>query len=53
MTRFKKGELSEEAFKVVMHDLGCMSIGSDDDQYHYDLLKGNLEDLFGMEEQKE
>lgn len=48
-TRFKKGQLTKEAFEVIMYDLGCLSIDFDDhDTFdHYHLLIENLRDLFG------
>jgi len=46
---FKKGELTEEVYKVIMHDLECLELSSSrDNKYHFDLLKGNLEDIFGI-----
>lgn len=47
--RFKKGELTKEAFDVIMHDLNCLEIEeTEDNEYHLNLLKGNLTDIFGM-----
>jgi len=38
-----------EIFKVIMHDLECLEIKKTKDNiYHYDLLVGNLKDLFGV-----
>lgn len=49
MAEFKKGELTEEAFKVLMHDLECLELKeTEDNKYHYNLLKGNLKDIFGV-----
>ena len=46
---FKKGELTKESFFVIMHDLECLELkDTKDNKYHYDLLKENLEDIFGM-----
>ena len=46
--RFKKGELSSEAYRVIMYDLGCLRLIDDEDnKYHYELLKGNIKDVFG------
>lgn len=46
--RFKKGQLTKEAFKVIMHDLECLELkDTKDNKYHLKLLKGNLKDIFG------
>ena len=46
--RLKKGELTAEAYKVLMHDLESLDLSADPhNQYHYTLLKANLRDLFG------
>ncbi len=47
--KFKKGETTKEAFKVIMHDLECLKIkDTKDNKYHLKLLKGNLKDIFKM-----
>lgn len=48
--RFKKGELSKEAYEVIMHDLECLDLRADlkNNEYHYNLLKNNLKDIFGV-----
>ena len=48
--RFKKGELTKEAFDVLNHDLECLDLSADREinEYHYNLLKGNLKDIFGI-----
>ena len=47
--KFKKGETTKEAFKVIMHDLECLEIkDTKDNKYHLKLLKGNLKDIFKM-----
>jgi len=39
--------LHKQLEPVIMHDLGCLQLkDTEDNKYHYDLLKGNLEDLF-------
>lgn len=46
---FKAGELTKEAFKVLMHDLECLEMkDTEDNKYHYRLLKSNLADIFGI-----
>ena len=46
--RFKKGQLTKEAYDVIMHDLESLELKkTKDNKYHYDLLKGNLQDIFG------
>jgi len=46
--KLKEGRTNKEAFDVIMHDLECLDLKKSlDNTYHYDLLKGNLEDLFG------
>ena len=46
--RFKKGQLTKEVYDVIMHDLECLELKkTKDNKYHYDLLKGNLQDIFG------
>ena len=48
--KFKKGELTEESFKVLMFDLGCLDLkNTTDNQYHYNLLLRNIQDIFGIE----
>lgn len=48
--RFKKGELTKESYKVIMHDLESLELtkGINDNNYHYNLLKNNLKDIFGV-----
>ena len=44
----KKGEVTGEIFKVLMHDLQCLELkDTKDNKYHYNLLMGNLTGLFG------
>ena len=52
--RFKKGELTKEAHKVLMYDLEALKDAKtqDDFNYHFELLKGNIKDIFGVEEWK-
>ena len=47
---FKKGEITREAFDVIMYDLECLDLRADkeNNEYHYKLLKGNLKDIFGV-----
>ncbi len=36
-----------------MHDLECLELkDTEDNKYHYDLLTGNIKDLFGIKELK-
>lgn len=53
--QFKKGELTREAFNVIMHDLESLDLRADQksNEYHYNLLKGNLKDIFGVKRMKE
>lgn len=47
--KFKKGELTRGAYKVIMHDLACLELKKTPDNiYHYKLLIGNLKDIFGI-----
>ena len=47
--KFKKEEITKEAFKVIMHDLECLELkNTKENKYHYELLKGNLKDIFGL-----
>jgi len=49
--KVKKGTTSKEAYKVIMHDLESLELRkTEDNKYHYNLLKGNLKDLFGVTE---
>ena len=47
--RFKKGEITQESYKVIIYDLECLDIVlTKNNQYHLDILKGNLKDIFGV-----
>ena len=49
--RFKKGQTTKETFKVLMHDLECLELkDTENNKYHYKLLKGNLKDIFGIKD---
>ena len=51
--KFKKGDITKENLKVLMYDLESLKDNRKDRrdfEYHFDLLKGNLKDLFGVEE---
>lgn len=37
-----------ELKKIIMYDLGCIAPKNEDDEYHYNLVKGNLEELFKL-----
>jgi len=51
--RFKKGTLTTEAYKILMHDLESIEISMNDfNKYHYDLLVGNLKDIFGINDEE-
>ena len=51
MTKFKKGELTQESLKVILHDLECLELRkTKDNKYHYDLLRQNLLDIWGVKE---
>jgi len=46
---FKKGQLTKESFKVIMYDLECLElVKSENNEYHLNLLKRNLKDIFGI-----
>lgn len=47
---FKKGEVSREAYDVLIHDLECLDLRADIEfnNYHYELLKNNLKNIFGV-----
>jgi len=48
-TGFYHEEDVKEAYKVIMHDLECLTISdSKNNRYHYKLLVGNIKDLFGI-----
>jgi len=49
--KFKKGELNRESFSVLMHDLESLDLGAnvESNKYHYNLLKQNLKDIFGID----
>jgi DUF4097 and DUF4098 domain-containing protein YvlB len=49
---FTKGEISKEVFSVIMHDLESLDLRADiqNNNYHYKLLKNNLQDIFGVTE---
>jgi len=47
--RFKKNEITKESYKVIMHDLECLELKDiPENKYHYNLLIGNLKDIFGV-----
>jgi len=47
-TKFEKGELTKESYRIIMYDLECLELkDTKDNRYHYKLLKGNLKDIFG------
>ena len=51
--QFKKGEVSREAYDIIMFDLECLELKkTKDNEYHYNLLKGNLKDIFGIKNNK-
>ena len=47
--RFKKGELTKEAYRILMYDLENLypKKPTISQRYHYNLLKGNIKDIFG------
>ena len=48
-TRFRKGCTSKDAKNAIFHDLECLELkDTRDNKYHYNLLRGNLEDIFGV-----
>lgn len=46
--RFKKGELTREAFSVLINDLKSIKTTNKDNKYYLKLLEGNIKDIFGM-----
>ena len=51
MNKFKEGELTKESLKVILHDLECLELRkTKDNKYHYDLLRQNLLDIWGVKE---
>ena len=48
--QFKKGDLSRDVFNALMYDLECLDLraNKENNEYHYNLLKGNLKDIFGI-----
>lgn len=46
----EKGILDEDTFEIIMYDLQCIEFdhSNDNNKYHYDMLKDNLHDLFGI-----
>ena len=49
--RFKKGELTKDSFKVIMHDLECLVLDLgmiEESKYHLKLLKNNIKDIWGV-----
>lgn len=48
--KLNKGQLNQDSFSVLMHDLMCLELkDTKENKYHYNLLKGNLKDLFGYD----
>lgn len=51
--RFKKGELTREAYEVIMRDIELLQdcrLDKEDFDYHHDLVVNNLKDVFGLSE---
>ena len=47
--KFKKGQITKESFEVIMHDLETLWLrDTKENKYYYDLLVGNLKDIFGV-----
>lgn len=54
MSKFNKRELTREAFEVIMFDLNNLELQpTNDNQYRFKLIVGNLEDIFGMKQEDE
>ena len=48
MARFKRVKVSEETKRVIFYDLECLELKkTNDNKYHYTLLRNNLIDLLG------
>ena len=48
MTKLKRIKVSEDTKKIIFHDLECLELEkSEDNVYHYKLLRDNLIDLIG------
>ncbi len=47
MGRLKIGELTPEAYKILLYDLECLELkDTKNNKYHLGLFKGNLKDIF-------
>ena len=50
--KFKYRQINKEVFKVLMYDIECLEMKkTKDNTYHYNLLIGNLKDIFGVKEE--
>jgi len=49
--RFKQGELTKESLNLILFDVNALidSRTEKDRSYHYDLIVGNLKDIWGEE----
>ena len=47
--KFKKGELTEETLKVILHDLSMILPQDKDGLYYANLIIDNLKDIWGIE----
>lgn len=48
--KFKQGDLSREAFKIIMYDLESLAIvHNKKNTYHYQMLQDNLKDIFDFD----
>lgn len=46
--RFRVGEITQESYDVIMHDIGCLNYPETKwNKDHIKLLKGNIRDIFG------
>jgi hypothetical protein len=48
--KFKKGDLSREAFRIIMSDIESLELRqTESNTYHINLLKDNLKDIFDLD----
>jgi hypothetical protein len=46
--KFKKGQLTQESYDVIIYDLDCLALKNNaENEYHLTLLRDNLNDIFG------
>lgn len=51
--KFKKGELTQETYDVIMRDIELLKdyrLDKEDFEYYHKLVVGNIKDIFGVKE---